>query len=145
MEPEVNRSGDAGAVEDSGCEPEVAEPEPAARRFEESVCPGPQPTFLDLRFRPERPIPEPLPEPELPDPSPLSEPEPEAEPRPPADACPPRSDAPAGPAARAEACRRRVLDDDMLEQLEELLISGRYGRGDRHARHRQHGRGPLGR
>lgn len=111
-------------------QPEVKEAAEAAPSAPPEPVPEPKP----------QPEPEPQPEPQ-PEPERQPEPEPKAEPH--GEASPPAAAAAAGEAttgarrpgflgrllkrAAPKAARRRVLDDEMLEQLEELLISADMG------------------
>jgi fused signal recognition particle receptor len=107
------------------------------RQIEEDI----PPQFLDREPAP-APGPEPEPEPEPPAPAPVPAPEPEPAPAP--DLTPldlrPSAEAPALPdedsgrpgllgrlMGRKSSGPRRALDDDMLEQLEELLITADMG------------------
>ncbi|MDF1873819.1 signal recognition particle-docking protein FtsY [Vannielia sp.] len=128
----------AEAPEEQG-EPEAdLVPEPEAGVVPEA---SPEPVAVPDPVEVPEPTPEPLPEPEPePEPQPKPEPEPAPEPAPAAPPVVPVAVAPSAAEARkpgiigrflgrgeGQTVVRRVLDDDMLESLEELLIASDMG------------------
>ena len=131
-----------GTTPDAAPEPEAAKPEPAdAQPAPEPVPepapepePEPQPETAPTPTPAPASAPAPKPEP-APEPEPV--PEPEAKPAPVLDPTPepsPETETPAKPGLLGRLLGRkdpseprRILDDDMLEQLEELLIASDMG------------------
>lgn len=112
--------------------PEPAQPEPApSPDVSPAVIPGPGPEEVPARAPDMVPLPEPEPEP-TPEPDPIPAP-PEETPQKTPDADPEDTPREGGLLSRLFGRRdsapvvRRVLDDDMLEQLEELLIASDMG------------------
>ena len=112
--------------------PEPAQPEPApSPDVSPAIIPGPGPEEVPARAPDMVPLPEPEPEP-TPEPDPIPAP-PEETPQKAPDADPEDTPREGGLLSRFFGRRdsapvvRRVLDDDMLEQLEELLIASDMG------------------
>ena len=129
-----------GTTPDAAPEPEAAKPEPAdAQPAPEPVPePAPEPEPEPAPETQPEPAPKPAPAPvSAPAPKPEPAPEPEAKPAAVLDPTPepsPETETPAKPGLLGRLLGRkdpseprRILDDDMLEQLEELLIASDMG------------------